>query len=595
MESTDANTTNTKGFVASCISAIRDTASENLNRPRLRFLGDYIFHQPAIYVTLVITFTYMVGYFGFSVLWCFVITTTVGSTCKVLLKRKIRNTISEERKFEHNRIQTEKESCEWLNNILTAVYGNHNLYISHLFVRFASPLLNKMCTPPPIESVEFRQLDVTTAAPRLSNTAVYLDGLTPTKNLNYDFDVEYNSTYNGIVVSKLARTPELPVFISNLKFKCRMRFSLTFAENRFPFISSLRWSLLRIPEIDISVKAGGLPGMMEMPSITVRFLELVRHQMYAVLGHPKFVEANFTKFIHEDASMEDEVARFIQGLTDLIPEMIKHGSLTQVAKAPEDALDPDFPVLGVMSSLSKAMKKVKNIPTHSTPTMKRRHMSPFTARRIKEPTVQTEILRSNSDGELDLLEIKNSELTSKDNLAEEESITDRAKTTNTPKSPVIPREFHSRRLSGLVQADSNSFKPSPPISRVPRKRSSTSHESYKRYSWDSSDSPSPSPQLSRSSGDTPSRGETGPKLSVSRAATTIAFDGTLPTERPELKPILPSIRVQTDESSTEISHDESETISEEGLTSSTKKSLRAATKERLRKALTSGKNFGKKH
>ena len=82
-------------------------------------------------------------------------------------------------------------------------------------------------------------------------------------------------------MSKLSHTPEIPVFISNLTFKCRvciqwnnidilmriilkMRFALTFVENRFPFISSLRWSLLERPEIDISVKAGGLPGMMEV-------------------------------------------------------------------------------------------------------------------------------------------------------------------------------------------------------------------------------------------------------------------------------------------------------------------------------------------
>lgn len=55
-----------------------------------------------------------------------------------------------------------------------------------------------------------------------------------------------------------------------------MRFMLTFAPNRYPFISSLRWSLLRKPQIGISVKAGGLPNMMEVSNIKIfNLVELV--------------------------------------------------------------------------------------------------------------------------------------------------------------------------------------------------------------------------------------------------------------------------------------------------------------------------------
>jgi len=184
----------------------------------------------------------------------------------------------------------EPESCEWLNKILSAVYGNHSMYISHLFVRYASPLMQQICTPPPIESVEFRQLDVSPTAPVLSNVAVYLSGDTPTKNLNYDFDVYYKSKYKGIVVSKLSRTPEIPVFISNLEFKCRMRFALTFVENRFPFISSLRWSILERPYIDLSVKAGGLPGMMEVSCLfALKRCHETQHQLLDAFYYRTFL------------------------------------------------------------------------------------------------------------------------------------------------------------------------------------------------------------------------------------------------------------------------------------------------------------------
>lgn len=43
-----------------------------------------------------------------------------------------------------------------------------------------------------------------------------------------------------------------------------MRFALTFVENRFPFISSIRWSLLERPEIDISVKPIIFPKDMQV-------------------------------------------------------------------------------------------------------------------------------------------------------------------------------------------------------------------------------------------------------------------------------------------------------------------------------------------
>ena len=52
-----------RGFLVSCWAAVQDTATEIIDRPRLRFLGDYIFYQPALYLTLVITFTYLIGSF----------------------------------------------------------------------------------------------------------------------------------------------------------------------------------------------------------------------------------------------------------------------------------------------------------------------------------------------------------------------------------------------------------------------------------------------------------------------------------------------------------------------------------------------------
>lgn len=76
-----------------------------------------------------------------------------------------------------------------------------------------------------------------------------------------------------------------------------MRFALTFVENRFPFISSLRWSLLERPEIDISVKPIIFPK--DMQPITRSFLEKVENEMYVQIGTPKYVEADFTSFIQE--------------------------------------------------------------------------------------------------------------------------------------------------------------------------------------------------------------------------------------------------------------------------------------------------------
>ena len=40
--------------------------------------------------------------------------------------------------------------------------------------------------------------------------------------------------------------------------KMKMQFDVGFTKEKFPFLSSLGWSFLEPPEIDISVKAGGL-------------------------------------------------------------------------------------------------------------------------------------------------------------------------------------------------------------------------------------------------------------------------------------------------------------------------------------------------
>lgn len=384
----------------------------------LRPVAQYLYHQPALFVTFIITFTYFIAYFGCSIIWCFAITTAVGSTCKVLLKRQVKQAVDEERQKSKKKKEAnpEPESCEWLNKILSAVYGNHHLYISHLFVRFASPLLQKICTPPPIESVEFRQLDVTGTAPVLSDVTVSISDYSadsPTKNLNYDFNVYYDSEYRGIVVSKLKgyiAAGKFPVYISCLRFECRMRFSVTFVENRFPFISSLRWSLLERPSIKLKVKAGGLPVVMgEMRSVTEHFLELVSDEMFNQIGTPLFVEAKFSSL--HDGELSDEVDRFVTSLIKLIPKMREHGAMASEAVAPEDSLDPDFPVLGVVS---KAVNKIKRTPGNTPSTRRKPDVAMPTRSATEEaaappsgPTKQPRkpprrLQRSSSDSSLNL-------------------------------------------------------------------------------------------------------------------------------------------------------------------------------------------------
>jgi Ca2+-dependent lipid-binding protein len=57
-----------------------------------------------------------------------------------------------------------------------------------------------------------------------------------------------------------------------------MRFEVTLLKDRFPFIAKIRWQLLSRPEIDISVKATGLPDMMEVDYLNSLSLPFVLPQ-----------------------------------------------------------------------------------------------------------------------------------------------------------------------------------------------------------------------------------------------------------------------------------------------------------------------------
>ena len=101
-----------------------------------------------------------------------------------------------------------------------------------------------------------------------------------------------------------------------------------------------------------------------MPTITEHFLDLVKDEMYENIGSPKYVEADFLPFIQEGGwefnffvfplsnsilnglDIDEEVDRFISNLNSLIPEMIKHGGLAQMAEIPEDSVGSRLPCHG---------------------------------------------------------------------------------------------------------------------------------------------------------------------------------------------------------------------------------------------------------
>ena len=125
----------------------------------------------------------------------------------------------------------------------------------------------------------------------------------------------------------LSFLPNIPIEVSNLYFRCRMRLEATFLEDEFPFISPLRVSILEQPGLDISVRVAGLPDFLILPFVTDHYMKVIRRFLYQEIGAPSCVEIDLNKFLQDIG--EDSLA---ETMGSAIPSVLRHGQLNDVRR-----------------------------------------------------------------------------------------------------------------------------------------------------------------------------------------------------------------------------------------------------------------------
>jgi len=349
-------------YLADCI----DDWTIILQRPQVQAVLYMISLHPFYLSFFSVLIVYLLGYFGFSIFWCFVACLTTNYLAYILIKKTVRRALSIEHEISVAREERypDKESALWINNIIAAVFLNHHKYISCLFLRFVNPLLEELFRIPPVTGVRFQSIDIGTLPPRISNLSVipseFLPDNTPSR-LKFDFDVDYLSDLNGILKIRIHTFPEFTISVTDLTFKCRMRFEASFLQEKFPFISSLRISILEKPQLDISIRPSIFPDLFTIPWIMTHYVDMVQDHLYLEFGAPKFVEANFETLIRNEG---DAGEKLVEDVQSILGEAIRHVTVTpRNGVPPTESFDGFF---GTLGKALKRLKKPKNVGSPST-------------------------------------------------------------------------------------------------------------------------------------------------------------------------------------------------------------------------------------
>mmetsp|Transcript_29395 Transcript_29395/g.32677 ORF Transcript_29395/g.32677 Transcript_29395/m.32677 type:complete len:402 (+) Transcript_29395:45-1250(+) len=238
---------------------------------------------------------YVLGAFGFHFLWM-VLVMVAAVQVEKLWQRKSweRRWFLLDREARMKVKKTDKESVEWLNNLVERVFPQIVEFTENITkekIKEAMAKLLKENPPPAVSKIAVPKLSFGTMTPKLSDLSSIRRAAPELYIL--DFSMEFFSDATVDVAATV--TPGIPVTIrvDGIKLKGRMRVEVTF-KKELPFLKKIAFAFKKLPEFDIAIRIakgmdvnsipgveswlkstvfGVLKGMMVLPNIFTVELE----------------------------------------------------------------------------------------------------------------------------------------------------------------------------------------------------------------------------------------------------------------------------------------------------------------------------------
>lgn len=239
----------------------------------------------------------------------------VASVYRAEIRRFVRDTKDDMLRLSiSNRLESELETLEWCNNLLSKVWIVYMPLMGDLVKANVNPILAGMTPGNGIESIELTHFHLGSVAPKITSIKSYTKISKNAYEMDWGFAFDPNDTEHMTkseirsqikpkVVIKTAIgvgiiSKKWPINVENMGFIGRMKVRLTFTD-QFPMIELVRVQFLEPPKIDYALKPVssenlkiGIDIMKFIPFLKTFINEGINWGIKSYLIDPNYVEVN---------------------------------------------------------------------------------------------------------------------------------------------------------------------------------------------------------------------------------------------------------------------------------------------------------------
>ncbi|ODV63584.1 Tcb3p ASCRUDRAFT_29922, partial [Ascoidea rubescens DSM 1968] len=236
------------------------------------FFSDYYWNTILMIGTCF--FSWLTARIGLGIFSLVFVLLATASVYKAEFRRFNRNTKDDMlRSHVADRLETEIETMEWLNEFLAKMWVIYMDTISEQVLLNVNPILAGSAPGFGIDSLSLNKFNLGTKSPKvngiksytkLGDDTVEMDwafSFTPTDTLDMTAEEVRNQIKPkvelAVGVGKGLISKKMPILVENMSFKGRMKFTIKLGSNSIPFIKMIYVSFLEPPVLDYSLKPVG--------------------------------------------------------------------------------------------------------------------------------------------------------------------------------------------------------------------------------------------------------------------------------------------------------------------------------------------------
>eukprot|EP00126_Sphaerothecum_destruens_P007414 Sdes_comp19835_c0_seq1m12045 len=257
---------------------------------------------------------YFFGWMGWGFFPAFIVAIFfVGVLKKEENRWKIRMLYDADRFSRQEKLESDFEFAEWLNIPIQRIWNVYEKTLSIKITEAVQPIFDSV-RPKSIKDIRFSKFSLGPKAPYIEQAKAY--SRTGMKQIKMDVWLAFDAPEAEIVLSvKFGLGLSAPIALKDVSIHAKLR-AEAILQDSFPFVNTLKISLLEAPQIHFTLKPLKGPDLMDMPGLSGFLDSLINDNIEAHLVNPRYIEVPFDRMMNGKPT-KDQLFRRAVGVVRL--------------------------------------------------------------------------------------------------------------------------------------------------------------------------------------------------------------------------------------------------------------------------------------